>query len=94
MRDDFVVRVVDEITGAGGKAITVQADVSKKAEVEGLFAKTQHVFGRLDILVNNAGIYEYLPLEVISQEHFHKHFDLNVLGLILTSQQAAMPVYQ
>ena len=89
MRDDFVVRVVDEITGAGGKAIAVQADVSKKAEVERLFAKTQHVFGRLDILVNNAGIYEYLPLEVITQEHFHKHFDLNVLGLILTSQQAA-----
>jgi len=89
LRDDFVVRVVDEITGAGGKAIAVQADVSKKAEVERLFAKTQHVFGRLDILVNNAGIYEYLPLEVITQEHFHKHFDLNVLGLILTSQQAA-----
>jgi 3-oxoacyl-[acyl-carrier protein] reductase len=82
-------RVVDEITNAGGKAIAVQADVTKKAEVEQLFAKTQHVFGRLDILVNNAGIYEYLPLEDITEDHFHKHFDLNVLGLILTSQQAA-----
>ncbi|HEY9638574.1 MAG TPA: glucose 1-dehydrogenase [Coleofasciculaceae cyanobacterium] len=82
-------RVVDEITSTGGKAIALQADVTKKAEVEQLFAKTQHVFGRLDILVNNAGIYEYLPLEDITEDHFHKHFDLNVLGLILTSQQAA-----
>ncbi len=82
-------RVVDEITRIGGKAIAVQANVSKKAEVEQLFVKTQQVFGRLDILVNNAGIYEYLPIEDITEEHFHKHFDLNVLGLILTSQQAA-----
>jgi 3-oxoacyl-[acyl-carrier protein] reductase len=82
-------RVVDEITSTGGKAIAVQADVTKKAEVEQLFAKTQQVFGRLDILVNNAGIYEYLPLEDITEEHFHKQFDLNVLGLILTSQQGA-----
>ncbi|QLE53164.1 glucose 1-dehydrogenase (plasmid) [Nostoc sp. C057] len=82
-------RVVDEITSAGGKAIAVQADVTKKAEVEGLFVKTEQTFGRLDILVNNAGIYEYLPLEDITEEHFHKQFDLNVLGLILTSQQAA-----
>jgi 3-oxoacyl-[acyl-carrier protein] reductase len=82
-------RVVDEITKIGGKAIAVQANVTKKAEVEHLFAKTQEVFGRLDILVNNAGIYEYLPIEDITEEHFHKQFDLNVLGLILTSQQAA-----
>jgi len=82
-------RVVDEITQIGGKAIALQADVTKKAEVEHLFAKTQEVFGRLDILVNNAGIYEYLPIEDITEEHFHKHFDLNVLGLILTSQQGA-----
>ncbi|HEY9619924.1 MAG TPA: glucose 1-dehydrogenase [Chroococcales cyanobacterium] len=82
-------RVVDEIASAGGKAIAFPADVTKKAEVEQLFAKTQQVFGRLDILVNNAGIYEYLPLEDITEEHFHKQFDLNVLGLILTSQQGA-----
>jgi 3-oxoacyl-[acyl-carrier protein] reductase len=82
-------RVVDEITSADGKAISVQADVTKKAQVEGLFVKTEQTFGRLDILVNNAGIYEYLPLEDITEEHFHKQFDLNVLGLILTSQQAA-----
>ncbi|MBW4491015.1 MAG: glucose 1-dehydrogenase [Trichocoleus desertorum ATA4-8-CV12] len=79
-------RVVDDVTSLGGKAIAVQADVSKKAEVEQLFAKTQQIFGKLDILVNNAGIYEYVPLEDITEEHFHKHFDLNVLGLILTSQ--------
>ncbi len=78
--------MVDEITRIGGKAIAVQANVSKKAEVEQLFVKTQQVFGRLDILVNNAGIYEYVPIEDITEEHFHKHFDLNVLGLILTSQ--------
>jgi 3-oxoacyl-[acyl-carrier protein] reductase len=82
-------RVVNEIASVGGKAIAVQANVTKKAEVEQLFAKTQQVFSRLDILVNNAGIYEYLPIEDITEDHFHKHFDLNVLGLILTSQQGA-----
>ena len=82
-------RVVDEIASLGGKAIAVQANVTKKAEIEQLFAKTQQVFSRLDILVNNAGIYEYLPIEDITEDHFHKQFDLNVLGLILTSQQAA-----
>ncbi len=80
-------RVVDEITRIGGKAIAVQANVAKKAEIERLFAQTQKVFGRLDILVNNAGIYEHLPLEDITEEHFHRQFDLNVLGLILTSQE-------
>lgn len=80
-------RVVDEINSAGGKAIAVQADVSKRAEVEQLFAETQQVFGRLDILVNNAGMYANVLLEDITEEHFHKHFDLNVLGLLLTSQQ-------
>ncbi|PZV11422.1 MAG: oxidoreductase [Leptolyngbya sp.] len=82
-------RVVDEIVSAGGKAIAVQADITQKAEAEQLFVKTQQVFGRVDILVNNAGIYEYLPIEDITETHFHKQFDLNVLGLILASQQAA-----
>jgi 3-oxoacyl-[acyl-carrier protein] reductase len=80
-------RVVEEITSAGGKAIAVQANVAKKAEIERLFAQTQQVFGRLDILVNNAGIYENFPLEEITEEHFHKQCDLNVLGLILTAQE-------
>ncbi|MEH2204882.1 MAG: glucose 1-dehydrogenase [Nostoc sp.] len=80
-------RVVAEILSEGGKAIAVQANVAKKVEIEHLFAETQQVFGKLDILVNNAGIYEFSPIEDITEEHFHKQFDLNVLGLILTSQQ-------
>jgi 3-oxoacyl-[acyl-carrier protein] reductase len=82
-------RVVAEIAGKGGKAVAVQANVAKKAEIERLFAEAKKAFGRLDILVNNAGIYEFSPLENITEEHFHKHFDLNVLGLILATQQAA-----
>jgi 3-oxoacyl-[acyl-carrier protein] reductase len=81
-------RVVDEIASAGGKAISVQANMSKQAEIERLFAKTQQVFGKLDILVNNAGIYEFLTLAEITPEHFHRQYDLNVLGLILTTQEA------
>ncbi|MBD2358000.1 glucose 1-dehydrogenase [Tolypothrix sp. FACHB-123] len=81
-------RVVDEIISAGGKAMAVQANVAKKAEIEHLFTETQQALGRVDILVNNAGIYEFAPLEDITEAHFHKQFDINVLGLILTSQQA------
>jgi 3-oxoacyl-[acyl-carrier protein] reductase len=81
-------RVVDEIAKRGGSAIAVQANVAKKAEIERLFAETRKAFGKLDILVNNAGIYEFAPLEEITEEHFHKHFDINVLGLLLTSQAA------
>ena len=82
-------RVVAEITGNGGKAIAVQADVAKQADIQRLFAETRKAFGRLDILVNNAGVYEYLPLEAITEEHFRRQFDLNVLALILASQEAA-----
>ena len=82
-------RVVAEIAGNGGKAIAVQANVAKQAEIERLFAETKKAFGRLDILVNNAGVYEFLPLEAVTEEHFHKQFDLNVLGLILASREAA-----
>src|SRR6266850_49690 len=81
-------RVVTEITRDGGAAIAVQANVAKKAEIERLFSETKKRFGRLDILVNNAGIYEFSPLEGITEEHFHKQFNLNVLGLILASQEA------
>jgi 3-oxoacyl-[acyl-carrier protein] reductase len=81
-------RVVDEIAKRGGRAIAVQANVAKKAEIERLFAETRKAFGKLDILVNNAGIYEFAPLQEITEEHFHKHFDINVLGLLLTSQAA------
>ena len=82
-------RVVAEISGKGGKAIAVPANVAKKADIERLFAETKEAFGRLDILVNNAGIYEFSPLEAVTEEHFHKQFNLNVLGLILASQEAA-----
>ncbi len=81
-------KVVAEITAKGGKAIAVQADVSKQADIDRLFAETSKAYGKLDILVNNAGIYEFSPLEVINEEHFHKQFNLNVLGLLLTTQAA------
>lgn len=81
-------KVVSDVTGSGGKAIAVQADVAKLAEIERLFAETKKAFGRLDILVNNAGIYEFSPLEGITEAHFRKQFDLNVLGLLFASQAA------
>ena len=82
-------KVVAEITKEGGRAVAVKANLSKPAEVEGLFIDTKKKFDRLDILVNNAGIYEFAPLESVTPEHFHKQFDLNVLGLVLATQQAA-----
>jgi 3-oxoacyl-[acyl-carrier protein] reductase len=80
--------VVQRIGQLGGKAVAVQADVSKLEDIRRLFAETKKALGKLDILVNNAGIYEFAPLEEISLEHFHKQFDLNVLGLLLTTQEA------
>lgn len=82
-------RVASEIKNKGGKAVIVQADVAKKSDVERLFAETKKAFGRIDVLVNNAGIYEFAPLENINPDNFHKQFDLNVLGLIFASQEAA-----
>src|SRR5262245_36824542 len=82
-------RVVAEITGKGGRAVAVGADVAKQADVRRLFAEAKKAFGRLDVLVNNAGIYEFAPLEDVTPEHFHKLFGVNVLGLILASQEAA-----
>jgi 3-oxoacyl-[acyl-carrier protein] reductase len=81
-------RVVAEITAKGEKAVALQANVDKKADIQRLFAQAKAAFGRLDVLVNNAGIYEFLPLEQVTAEHFHKQFDLNVLGLILSAQEA------
>src|SRR5207248_1607729 len=81
-------RVVAEITREGGKAVSDQADVSKQADINRLFEATNQAFGKLDILVNNAGIYEFLPIEKVTAEHFHKMFNLNVLGLLLTTQEA------
>ncbi|NUM56960.1 MAG: glucose 1-dehydrogenase [Candidatus Hydrogenedentes bacterium] len=80
--------VVKRITDKGGKAIAVQADVSTPEDITRLFAAAKSAYGKLDILVNNAGIFEFLPLEAVTPEHFHKQFNLNVLGLILTTQEA------
>ena len=82
-------RVVENITQSGGGALAVQANVADPADVKRLFAEVKNKFHKLDILVNNAGIYEFAPLENVTPEHFHKQFDLNVLGLVLTSQEAA-----
>jgi 3-oxoacyl-[acyl-carrier protein] reductase len=81
-------KVVKEIADLGGKAIAVQANISKQADIERLFAEAKKAFGRLDILVNNAGIYEFAPLENVTEENFHKQFNLNVLGLLLACQAA------
>jgi 3-oxoacyl-[acyl-carrier protein] reductase len=81
-------KIVNEIKDVGGKAVAVQADVAKKADIDRLFTETKKAFGQLDVLVNNAGVYEFAPLEQITEEHFHKQFNLNVLGLLLTTQEA------
>ena len=82
-------RVVSTITSNGGKAVAVQANVAQKSDIDRLFAETKTAFGRVDILVNNAGVYEFGALENVTEEHFHRQFNLNVLGLVLTSQKAA-----
>ena len=81
-------QVVDEITKRGGKAIAVQADVAKKKDIERLFAETKKALGQLDILVNNAGVYRFEPLEAVTEKEFNRQFNTNVLGLILTTQEA------
>jgi 3-oxoacyl-[acyl-carrier protein] reductase len=81
-------RVVDEITKRGGKAIAIQGNVAKKTDVEKLFAEAEKAFGNLDILVNNAGVYEFMPLEQMTEQKFHQMFDTNVLGILLVTQEA------
>ncbi len=81
-------KVVAEIKAAGGNAIAVQANVADPATIPGLIATVVKEFGPIDVLVNNAGVYEFSPLEAITPDHFHKQFNLNVLGLLLTTQAA------
>jgi 3-oxoacyl-[acyl-carrier protein] reductase len=81
-------RVVDDIARAGGTALAVQGNVGKQADIARLFSEAKSKFGRVDILVNNAGIYEFQPIEGVTEEHFHKQFDTNVLGLLLASKEA------
>src|SRR5579872_4057509 len=80
--------VVRRIKEKGGTAIAVQADVSRPEDIKRLFAQTKAAYGKVDVLVNNAGIYEFAPLEAVTPEHFHKQFNLNVLGLLLATQEA------
>ncbi|MEX3899833.1 glucose 1-dehydrogenase [Paraburkholderia sp. JPY432] len=82
-------KVVADITAAGGKAVAVGGDVSKAADAKGIIDAAIETYGRLDVLVNNSGVYEFATLEEISEAHFHKHFDVNVLGLLLVTQAAA-----
>jgi 3-oxoacyl-[acyl-carrier protein] reductase len=81
-------RVVAEILSGGGKAIAVQGDVSKAADVKRLFEETKKAFGSLDVLVNNAGVFQFEPLESVTEDEFHREFNTNVLGPILTIQEA------
>ena len=81
-------KVVAAIVAAGGKALAVQGDVSKQADITRLLAETHKAFGKLDILVNNAGVYAFAPLDQITEELFHSQFNLNVLGLLLTTKEA------
>lgn len=82
-------RVVSEIAQSGGSAVAVKGDVSKSEDVRRMFAETKKAFGKVDILVNNAGVYQFAPLEEITEEQFHTQFNINVLGLILATQEAA-----
>jgi 3-oxoacyl-[acyl-carrier protein] reductase len=81
-------RVVAEIACKGGKAVAIQGDVSKAADVQRLFKDTKKVFGSLDVLVNNAGVFHFEPLEAATESEFHRQFNTNVLGLILATQEA------
>jgi 3-oxoacyl-[acyl-carrier protein] reductase len=85
---DGADKVVAEIKAKGGKAVAVQGDFSRQEDISKVFAETKKNFGRLDTVVNNAGVYEFAPLGEITATQFHKMFDLNVLGLILSSQEA------
>jgi len=82
-------KVVSAITAAGGKAVAVGGDVSKAAEAQGIIAAAIKTYGRLDVLVNNSGVYEFAPLEAVTEDSFHRQFNVNVLGLLLTTQAAA-----
>ena len=81
-------RVVAEITRKGGKAVAVRGNLSKPEEIKGVVEASKKALGAIDILVNNAGVYDFAPLDAITPEHFHKQFNVNVLGLLLVTQEA------
>src|ERR1700738_1667929 len=80
--------VVGNINANGGKAIAIKGDVASAADMQRLFAETKKAFNRLDVLVNNAGVYKFLPLEQITEDEFHREFNINVLGTLLATQDA------
>jgi 3-oxoacyl-[acyl-carrier protein] reductase len=80
--------VVSQIRSEGGKAIAIQGDVSKSPDVQRIFAETKKAFGSIDVVVNNAGVFQFGPLEAIAEKEFHREFDINVLGMILVTQEA------
>jgi 3-oxoacyl-[acyl-carrier protein] reductase len=88
-RNEDVDRVVEDIKAGGGEAIAVKGDVANAADMRGLFAETKKAFNRLDVLVNNAGVYKFLPLEEITEDEFHREFNINVLGTLLATKEAA-----
>ncbi len=81
-------RVVNEINTNGGRAIAVQANVALSTDVKRLFKETKDAYGQVDVLVNNAGVFKFEPLEAITEEEFHRQFNINVLGTVLATQQA------
>jgi 3-oxoacyl-[acyl-carrier protein] reductase len=85
---DGADKVVAEITKQGGKAVAVQGDVSKAADVKKLFEETKKAFGAVDVLVNNAGVYQFEPIEAVTEAEFHREFNINVLGSILAIQES------
>src|SRR6202163_4012308 len=82
-------RVVERIKAVGGKAIAVQGSVTSSEEIDRFFSETEKQLGNVDVLVNNAGVFAYLPLQDINEKEFHRQFDTNVLGVLLTSKRAA-----
>lgn len=86
---DGAERVVADIKAKGGKAIAVKADVAKVVDVRHLFEATKEAFGTVDVLVNNAGVYQFQPLEDVTEDEFHRQFNINVLGTLFATQEAA-----
>ena len=85
---DAADKIVADIASTGGKAIAIQGDVAKAADVERLLSEAAHHFGPIDILVNNAGVYAFSPIEALTEDEFHRHFNINVLGVLLSIKEA------
>lgn len=86
---DGADRVVADIKGKGGKALAVKGDVAKSADVKHIFDEAKKAYGRIDVLVNNAGVYKFAPLDENTEEEFHRQFNINVLGTLLATREAA-----